>query len=74
MNLGDLRDALVSNGIDPEHYHLNGASDQTGYHFVEGYGRWTVFFQDATVRHFEKSFFDEAAACDYLLQLATAAK
>jgi hypothetical protein len=81
MNKQELKEALISLGIKPGHYTIDGESYKDSswvldisfnrFSFIKKYKVWHVFHFERGQRYEEKTFHTEDEACTYIYEKLT---
>jgi hypothetical protein len=69
MNLMDLKHRLVSMGVRPDAYSLDGGLPSEAYVIAHDYDGWCVYYSERGTKSSLIRFDNESAACHHLLYL-----
>lgn len=68
MNVKELKQRLISEGIDPAVYDLVGMNKDEVYCLEKSAPGWLVYYRERGLRSWEHVFSSEDEACQFLLK------
>lgn len=69
MNRDELKCELNKLGVDERSYSLDGDIRDYAHNIYQNYNKWEVFYQERSEHMYDKIFFSEDSACDFLYEI-----